>query len=99
MVTKAGFPGSSDGKESDSNAEDLGSVPGLGRSPRKGNGNPLPYSCLENPTEEPARLHTVHGIAKSRTQLSNFHSFTHWLISVRASHVAQWYTEMQETWV
>ena len=70
MVTKAGFPGSSDGKESDSNAEDLGSVPGLGRSPRKGNGNPLPYSCLENPTEEPARLHTVHGIAKSRTQLS-----------------------------
>ena len=41
----------------------------------------------------------IHGVAKSRTQLSNFHSFTHWLISVRASHVAQWYTEMQETWV
>ena len=43
MVTKVGFPGSSDGKESDSNAGDLGSVPGLGRSPGEGNGNP---SCI-----------------------------------------------------
>ena len=78
MMTKVGFPGGSDGKESDSNAEDLGSIPGLGRSPGEGNGNPLPYSCLENPTtEEPARLHTVHGIAKSRTQLSDLQAHTH----------------------
>ena len=43
-----GFPGGSDGKESAFSAGDLGSVPGLGRSPGEGNGNPLQYSCLEN---------------------------------------------------
>ena len=43
-----GFPGGSDGKESASNAGDLGSVPGLGRSPGVGNGKALQYSCLEN---------------------------------------------------
>ena len=43
-----GFPGGSDGKESAFNAGDLGSIPGLGRSPLEGNGNPLQYSCLEN---------------------------------------------------
>ena len=44
-----GFPGGSDGKESACNVGDLGSVPGLGRSPGGGQGNPLQYSCLENP--------------------------------------------------
>ena len=44
-----GFPGGSDGKESASNAGDLGLIPGLGRSPGEGNGNLLQYSCLENP--------------------------------------------------
>ena len=44
-----GFPGGSDGKESTCNAGDLGSVPGLGRFPGGGHGNPLQYSCLENP--------------------------------------------------
>ena len=44
-----GFPGGSDGEESACNAEDLGSIPGLGRSPRGGHGNPLQYSCQENP--------------------------------------------------
>ena len=44
-----GFPGGSDGKESISYAGDLGSVPGLGRSPGGGHGNPLQYSCLDNP--------------------------------------------------
>ena len=44
-----GFPGGSDGKESACNAGDLGSIPGLGRSPAGGNGNPLHYSGLENP--------------------------------------------------
>ena len=43
-----GFPGGSDGKESPYNAEDLGLIPGLGRSPGGGHGNPLQYSCLEN---------------------------------------------------
>ena len=44
-----GFPGGSDGKESACSEGDLGSVPGLGRSPGGGHGNPLQYSCLENP--------------------------------------------------
>ena len=44
-----GFPGGSDGKESACSAGDLGSIPGLGRSPVEGNGNPLQYSCLETP--------------------------------------------------
>ena len=46
--SKEGSPGSSDGKASACNAGDLGSIPGLGRSPEEGNGNPLQYSCLEN---------------------------------------------------
>ena len=53
-----GFPGGSAGKESACNAGDLGSIPGLGRSPRGGHGNLLQYSCLETPhgTEEPSGL-------------------------------------------
>ena len=66
------FPGGSDGKVSASNAEDLASIPGLGRSSGKGNGNPLQYSCLENPTDGGAWQATVHGVAKSRTRLSDF---------------------------
>ena len=46
-----GFPGGSDGKASACNAGDLGLIPGLGRSPEEGNGKPLQYSCLENPTD------------------------------------------------
>ena len=73
-----GFPGGLDGEESACSAGDQDPIPGSGRSPGEGNGNPLPYSCLENPTtEEPARLHTVHGIAKSRTQLSDLQAHTH----------------------
>ena len=49
--TQPGFPGGSDGKVSARNAGDLGSIPGLGRSPGEGNGNPLQYSCLENPMD------------------------------------------------
>ena len=52
-----GFPGGSDGKESACNSGDLGSIPGLGRTAGEGNGNPLQYSCLENPmVEESGRL-------------------------------------------
>ncbi len=66
------FPGGSDGKASAYNAGDLGLIPGLGRSPGEGNGNPLQYSCLENPMDGGAWWATVHGVAKSRTRLSNF---------------------------
>ena len=51
-------------------AGDTGLIPGSGISPGKGNGNPLEYSCLENPTDRGARQATVHGVAKSQTQLS-----------------------------
>ena len=59
-------------KASACNAGDLGSIPGLGRSPGEGNGNPLQYSCLENPMDRGAWWAIVHGVAKSRTRLSNF---------------------------
>ena len=48
---------------------DAGSVPGLGRSPGVGNGDPRQYSCLENPMDREAWGATVHGVAKSRTQV------------------------------
>ena len=62
-----GFPGGSEDKASACNAGDPGSIPGLGRSPGEGNGNPLQYSCLENPMERGAWRATVHGVAKSQT--------------------------------
>ena len=49
-----GFPGGSEGKVSACNAGDLGLIPGSGRSPGEGNGNPLQYSCLENPMDREA---------------------------------------------
>ena len=61
-----GFPCGSVGKESVSNAGDLGSIPGLGRSPGGGKGNPLQYSCLENPMDRGAWGATVHGVANRR---------------------------------
>ena len=53
------------------NAGDLGSIPGLGRAPGGGNGNPLQYSCLENPKDSKARRVTVHKVSKSQTRLSS----------------------------
>ena len=50
--------------------EDMDSVPGLGRSPGGGNGNPLQYSCLGNPMDKGAWWAIVHGVAKSQTQLN-----------------------------
>ena len=61
------FPGGSEVKASASNVGDLGSIPGSGRSSGEGNGNPLQYSCLENPMDGGAWWSTVHGVAKSRT--------------------------------
>ena len=66
------FPGGSDGKVSVYNAGDPGSNPGSGRSPGEGNDNPLQYYCLENPMDRGAWWATVHGVTKSRTQLSDF---------------------------
>ena len=54
-------------KASACNGGDLGSIPWSGRSPGEGNGNPLQYSCLENPMDREAWWATVHGVAKSRT--------------------------------
>ena len=61
----------SDGKESACNAGDPGSIPELGRSSGEGNGKPLQYSCLENPIDREVWWATVHGVAESRTQLTN----------------------------
>ena len=63
-----GFPCGSAGKESSCNVGDLGSIPGLGRSPGEGKGYPLQYSGLENSMDC-----LVHGVTKSQTQLSNFY--------------------------
>ena len=63
--------GGPDGKESACNGVDLGLIPGLGRSPREGNGNPVQYSCLENSMDRGAWKAIVHGVAKSQTELNN----------------------------
>ena len=69
-----GFPGGSAVKKPPANSGDtgdLGSIPGSGRYPGGGHGNPLQYSCLENPRDSGAGWATVHGVTKSQTQLSN----------------------------
>ena len=70
-TVRPGFPGGSAGKESTCNAGDLGSIPGLGRSPGGGHGNLLQDSCLEKPHGQKCLEATVHGVAKSWTQLSS----------------------------
>ena len=62
-----GFPGGSDDKESACNKGDLSLIPGSGRSPGEGNGNPLQYSCLGNRMDKGAWWTTVHGVTKSGT--------------------------------
>ena len=71
FIVFRGIIDGSDGRESAYNEGDLGSIPGSGRSPGEGNGNPLQYSCLENFMDRGAWQATVHGVAKSRTQLSD----------------------------
>ena len=68
---RMGLPGGSDGKELACNMREPGSIPGSGRSSGEGNGNPLQYSCLENPTDRGAWKATVHGAMKSQTRLSD----------------------------
>ena len=85
------FPGGSDSKESVCNAGEPGSIPGSGRSRGEGNGCPVQYSCLENSMDGGAWQATVHGVAKSQTQLkwlsfsvcrsiSGFSVLFHWSI-------------------
>ena len=66
ILKHLGFPDGSDGKESSCNVGDLGSIPGLGRSPGGGHGNPLQHSCLENPLNTGTCVQTD---VQSRTQL------------------------------
>ena len=66
------FPGGSEDKVSACNAGDPGSIPGLGKSPGEGNGDPFQYSCLENPMDRGAWRATVHGVSKSWTRLNDF---------------------------
>ena len=69
-----GFPGGSEVKVSACNAGDLGLIPGSERSPGERNGNPLQYSCPKNPMDGGAWWATVHGVAKSQTQLKSCQS-------------------------
>ena len=64
------------------NVGDSGSVPGLGRSPGDGGGNPLQYYCLENPMDGGAWQTTVHGVAKSQTRLNDFNFTTYIHVSI-----------------
>ena len=66
-----GFPGGSVVKNMPVKAGDAGSIPGSGRYPGEGNGNPLQYSCLGYPMDRGALQVTIHGITKSRTRLSD----------------------------
>ena len=71
-----GFPSGSGGKESAYSVGNLGSIPGSGRSPGEVNGNPLQYSCLENSMDRGTWGDKVHGVTKSQTRLSDYHSLT-----------------------
>ena len=64
------FTGGSEVKESACNAGDPSSIPGSGRSPGEGNGNPIQYSCLENPMNGEAWQATVHGVKKSHSDMT-----------------------------
>ena len=77
-----GFPCGSTGKESAYNVGDLGSIPGLGRSPGEGKGYPLQYSGLQNSMD-----YIVYGVAKSRTQMSGFHLHSHTHMSFKYIYI------------
>ena len=84
-----GFPGGSEVKASASNVGDLGLIPGSGRSPGEGNGNPLQCSCLENPMDGGAWWATAHRVTKSQDTTErlnfNFNGLLKWV-----SPLAQW---------
>ena len=84
----AGFPCSSVGKEPACNAGDLGLIPGSGRSPAEGNGNPLQYSCLENPMDRGAWQATVHGVTRVGHDLVTKQPLYIWHFFQFSSHLA-----------
>ena len=84
-----GFPYGSAGKESACNVGDLGSIPGLGRSPGKGKGYPLQFSGLEN-----FMGCIVHGVTESRTRLSDFHFHYGWVALFNFSCLGPMYTSI-----
>ena len=86
LLSAMDFPGGSDGKESAYNAGDPGSIPGSGRSPGEGSGNPLQYSCLGNPMDGGAWWATVCGVAKSQT----LNDFTYVCLECRIGQCCLW---------
>ena len=75
IVSKQGFPGASVIKNPPAKAGDMGLIPGLGRCPGERNGNPLQYSCLENPTDRGFWRVTVHGVTKESDMTEHTHGF------------------------
>ena len=88
------FPGGSEDKASACNAGDPGSIPGLGRSPGEGNGNPLQYSCLEYPMDRETWQAIVHGVAKSWTRLSDF-AFFSFYVFIYTSEDINWFQHLR----
>ena len=84
-----GFPGGSDGKASAYNVGGPGSIPGSGRSPGEGNGNPLQYSCLENSLDGEAWWATVHGIF-FLIVLYNYRSYYYYFLIVKCEENRIW---------
>ena len=74
-IVTYGLPSFADSKESVCNTGDVGSIPGLGRSPGEETGYPFQHSCLKNCMDKGAWWPAVHGVAKSQTRLSNFDFF------------------------
>ena len=96
-----GFPCGSDCKESACNAGHLGSIPGLGRSPEGGNGNPFQYSCLKNPKDRGAWEATVHWITKSRTHWATntfTFIFTHTAYYIYTDPEGRWGVSFPQEW-
>ena len=85
IFSKVDFPGGSAGKTSAYNVGHPGSIPESGRSPGERNGNPLQYSCLENPIGGGAWQATDYGVTKSRTRLSDF-TFMFTLVKLKDMH-------------
>ena len=80
-IYQLGFPGGSDSKESACNAGDLASIPGLGRSPGEGNGNPFQYSCLEKSMNRGAWQAIIHGVSKELDTTEQLSTAQHMYIS------------------
>ena len=90
-----GFAGGSDDKESAYNTGDTGLIPGSGRSPREGNGNPLQYSFLDNTMDRGAWQATIYGVTKSRHNWgTNTHAHTHSLFLVSVQNISHYATKI-----